>query len=218
MRKCLLLLFAGLLFTVSAMAVPVDCQFVAVSLDELINSPTYIDGCFVQDKLFTNFGYTQGDQLNPDASLVLTTFALTLGPNPPIGDLHSILFSGLGSSWVAPFQITYDIGLYNPPLGLSIIRAFFDLDVPGGVGPSTGTKTLVGLNGAYQINTTVGAPGEVAIPYEAFLAVTVDVDPKGAAVAGLVDSYTQGAIPEPGTWALLGGGLVLLGAIRRRKA
>jgi len=218
MRKCSLLLFVGLLFTVSAVAVPVDCQEIAVSLDDLINSPTYVDGCFVQDKLFTNFGYTQGDVNNPEASLVLTSFALTLGQNPPAGDLHTIQFTALGSSWTAPSQITYHIGLFNPAPGLSIIKGFFDLDVPGGVSLAAGKKTLVGSNGTYTINATVGSPGEIAINHENLLAVTVDIDPKGESISGLVDSYTQGTVPEPGTWALLGGGLLLLGGLRRRKA
>jgi hypothetical protein len=217
MQRYLLLFFIGLLFAVSAVAVPVDCQEAFPTLQELINSPTYVDGCFVQDKLFTGFGYTQGNLLNPDASLVLTTFALTLGPNPPAGDLHEIRFSGLGSSWVAPFQIIYNIGLYNAPPGTSIIRGDFDINVPGGGTLATGAKTLVGTNGTYTINATVGSPGSTAIAQETFLAVTVDVNPNGESVSALVDSYTQAAIPEPGTWALLGGGLVLLGALRRRK-
>lgn len=221
MRKCLLLFFASLLLTVSALAVPVDCQFETPRLSDLMNpAGIYVDGCFVQDKLFSNFGYvqyTQGGTGNPDATLVEASFGLTLGPNPPAGDLHEIRFEAVGSSWAVPFLISYDVSLYNPPVGLSIVKGYFDISVPGGGNLATGTKTLVGTNDTYTIVATVGSPGESSINSESFLAVTENVNPNGENVTSLVNSFTQGAIPEPGTWALLGGGLVLLCALRRRK-
>jgi hypothetical protein len=166
--------------------------------------------------LFSNFTYTQGDAANPDASQVLVIFALTPGPNPPAGDLHAIQFQSSVVNWTMPFGVSYNISVFGAPPGTSIVEAFFDLSVAGGGSVAAGTKTLVG-NDTYTINAAVGGPGTSAINYETSLGVTVAVNPNGEEVSSIVDSYTQGMIPEPGTWAMLGGGLVLLGALRRRK-
>jgi len=220
MRRLWLMLVLTGLFAGVAAAAPVNCQKIAPTLQNLMTSPTYADGCFVQDKLFNNFGYVQGDVANPLASSVYTSFALTPGPNPPEGDLHEIRFTAVGRTWTKPFTITYDVSLYLAPLGTSIVQSFFDINVPGGDSLPFGTQTMTGANGNYSLTATVPSPGTANIANEIALAVKLEVNPAGQHVSNIVDSYTQdftAPVPESATIGLVGAGLVLIGLLRRRK-
>lgn len=218
MRKVCLLLMLSVVCTIAAFAAPVECltQNNPVLLSDLMGQ-AYADGCLVQDKLFSNFSYGQGVPSNPDSSSVMVSFALTPGSSPPAGDLHVIQLTSLGVSWTAPFVIGYRIAVYNAPPGTGIVEASFDLNVPGGNTLPVGAKQLTGSNGTYFINASVGSPGSTTINYETALDVIMAVNPAGEAVSSLVDSYSQGVIPEPGTWALIGGGLAAFGVFRRRR-
>lgn len=204
-----------------ALAAPVDCQFRRPSLQQLISDPLYADGCYVQDKLFSNFGYVQGGGANPTAAQVRTTFGLTLGPNPPAGDLHEVRFTSIGLSWTLPFTITYNVGLYLPPPNTVIVEGFLDVNVPGADTLPTGSSTMVGANSTYIANATVPAPGLVAINNETALSIRLDINTRGQRVTQIVGALTQDVndtvVPEPTTFGLLGGGLVLIGLVRRRR-
>lgn len=124
----------------------------------------------------------------------------------------------IGVNWTLPFTITYDVSLYNAPQGTSIVQAFLDINVPGGDTLPTATQNITGANN-YSLTATVPSPGSVNLANEIAFAVALDVYPNGQRVSNVVDSYTQDyfVVPEAATLGLVGGGLVLIGFLRRLK-
>src|SRR4026207_770913 len=95
----------GLLAAASARAVPVACEH-QTTLAALM-SLNASGGCFVQDKLFTNFAYSLGGN---DAALVNATLVFQLVPGQ---DVHGWTFAHQGA-WTSGFTLSYTVAVEPP--------------------------------------------------------------------------------------------------------
>jgi uncharacterized repeat protein (TIGR01451 family) len=132
----------GLLATASAQAVPVPCpqQTTLAALMSLNAS----GGCFVQDKLFTNFAYSLGGN---DAALVSATLVFHLVPGQ---DVHGWTFAHQGA-WTSGFTLSYTVDVNPPNPAVAITASKDQIDtglVPDGTSVSdTQTGATLSLNG-----------------------------------------------------------------------
>jgi uncharacterized repeat protein (TIGR01451 family) len=137
----LLVLLAG----ASAQAVPVPCPG-ATTLDVLMS---LLDGCFVQDKLFTNFAYSLGAV---DAALVNATAVYAVVPGQ---DAHGWTFAHQGS-WTSGFTLSYTVSVDPPGPGLAITASKDQIDtglIPDGTSVTdTQTAATLTLSGSTAAN------------------------------------------------------------------
>ena len=169
-----------------------------------------------QDKLWDNFGVGN----LPVGTLLTLSFA-HVGSQ----DIHTIAYGdpfgayGAGAS----FHWSYDISVLNgPPPTISDVAS----DIDQTRGSSTLMTTLVdNHSNTYMTNftqngtLTSGTTTATFLPGVDMLAVSdmLMINTNGSDVTGIANSYTQTFVPEPGTLALLGSGIVGLATILRRR-
>lgn len=212
---------AALLVVVSASpaeAVPVDCT-------TLSTLQSYIDqnaggGCFVQDKLFSNFTYTGGGPVTAALVDVDATFNVLPGQ-----DIHGFVFTpltsvGANGVWTSNFTLGYTMAVI-PPSSFLIVAAKEQINTGVG-GTNVTAQSTKTPGGVINVAGLVNPPGEsvsiALIPPSALLTSFTNVTfGAGGILASLEEDYTQAVIPEPTTLVLLGSGLIGVGTRLRRK-
>jgi hypothetical protein len=216
MRKLLVLVVLAVAFSAVASADPILCTDASLTnLQALINQ-SQAGGCYVQDKLFTNWSYSG------------TTAATNVGFNVifsaaiPGIDVHGFSFTpkddvGLPSIWTADFSLGYTISVIQPSV-MTIIGVTDQMML--GPTANSSTTSWTHSNG-YNFNLSQGGsttgsslfPGVTSVDS---LAVVTIPGGTGSYVVSLEEDFTQISTPEPMTFVLIGTGLVGLGLIRRR--
>jgi hypothetical protein len=213
MKRLLAVLVVALGAASLVHAVPIDCrtmfrmdQYLAQSLD---------GGCFVQDKLFTDFFYTGGGSATAADVLVDTVFAVLPGQ-----DIHGFVITTMGAEpvWTTSFSWGYTITIF-PPNPLLVITSAKLQGNFGNIPPNPAMAVSTKTNGLVQ-DVFLGDETEI----DTFTGVTTlgsrtDVTiPTGGFLISLEETYTQQLIPEPAAATLLGIGLVALGIVARRRS
>ena len=216
MRKLMFFVVLVLAFSAAASAAPILCTDASLTnLQTLMNTNT-AGGCYVQDKLFTNWSYVP---LAGGTAATNVGFNVIFSGAIPGIDVHGFTFTpkddvGLPSIWTTGFTLSYTISVIQP--SIMVMAGVTDQMMLG----STANGTTVawthsnGVNFNLSQGSTTGStmfPGVTSI--DSLATVTI---PGGSYLVSLEEDYTQIATPEPMTFVLIGSGLVGLGLIRRR--
>ena len=217
MKKFLLTLSALVLSSVAAQGAA--CTNELVTLSSLLASGS----CESEDKLFefTSFASTGSLDLDSDDVLVSIDY-IELGTD----DVHKISLSrnpeGASNTFVAGngFTFAYTISVLPAFPNQRIVAAQVDsttvLGYQGtiikGITPNAGSP--------FDLMSVNGAPDQAFITPATSLDVVANVVVTQGALQNVSDSYAQAeaVVPEPGTYALMGAGLLGLAVVRRRKA
>jgi hypothetical protein len=183
-----------------------------VTLDTLLTGgANAASGCEITDKIFSNFSYTG----NVAASSVIVTFQ----SNGPIPGGATISFQpGVNCSAVSlTFTTTVDTTLCANCRIINVLDQIFTPPTPNSV---SGTFTHTGGSPA-AINLSGSSPATLS-GQGSFGNVTSTVttfnQTGGTQLQNVQSSFTETTIPEPATFVLLGGGLLALSMVRRKKA
>jgi hypothetical protein len=191
-------------------ATPVDCS-------SLSNFQQYLDqsalgGCFVQDKLFTDFTYTGGGTETASAVKVTATLAVIPGI-----DIHGFTFVP-DQVWSSSFSLGYTISVMTPGSGVNIVAALDQINL-GPLGNATTAISTKGNGAVYNLDMSTLTQSSGFAPVSSLSSFTQVTVPTGAFLISLEEQYTQTveSVPEPGTLLMITGGLLGLGFFRRRK-
>jgi hypothetical protein len=192
-------------------AVPIDCNGLT-TLQEYIDQNA-AGGCFVQDKLFSNFSYTGGGTVSADEVDVDVIFSVL-----PTTDIHGFTFTTIQGVpvWTVGFTLGYTISV-EPPSPLITITA---AQVQGLFGTQPNPATIVSTkSNGVVLNSAQGAETDTAIfaGVPSLASSTTVTIPLGGALQSLEENYSQTFVPEPGSMILLGLGFTVLSwGLRRR--
>ena len=219
MRQLTLIVTGLIVFGAASLkaAVITDCASVpganvASSNDVLFNygvwtAPGFT--CEQQDKIFSNFN---AGGAPTDSTLRLLLQSLGGGE-----DIHTVVFGGsFTSDFTVGYTVTVDTGISTE----RIFKVTGDIQNPGGSGSPSNLKTVFGAGGFTGSTTsTIGSPGiPIGVPNLTSLDVTDAYTANGGAATNIGNSFFQQTVPEPGTTALFGAGLLALGFISSRRA
>lgn len=196
---------------------------VSLTLDQFLANGNFASGCEIGDKLFNNFSYTGGVVAASNIGVTITR-----GSG---GIVYQTLLAPLSGSWTAGFNLGFTISVDTAIAPNNVIVQVKDQmnssqaepppilpNASMSVATSTpgGTLTLLGILGQETNQTPMFAATSVIH--------SITYDPNGAPANGPggqlfsfeVDTV-QGTIPEPATFAAMGGGLVILAVMQRKK-
>ncbi len=184
------------------------------------NTPT--TGCEAGDIQLTNFQMS-GSIDTPNVTVTISTS----GVNNQVTIFNMNDNNGFLNGFSMSYTVTMDFTANSvPPLSLggmwAVIQASPGLQVNGNDSQASWTKTL--SNGATGSSTvtdnsgTVPAAAPIAVDSVSFQVTDTYVPSVGGDdILNLSNKFTQGQTPEPSTMLLLGGALVALGAIGRKR-
>jgi hypothetical protein len=235
-RKYLVLPLAACAAAAMLQAAPIACPTTA-NLAQLIALSGTGNGCFIQDKLFNNFTYTNlsGTGATPAADVGAT---LVFQPGSNSQDIHGWIFAPTTGPWTTGFTLGYSIATVAGS-GVVITAAkdqsntgllpngdiVTDTQTPSSPGPG---GTMVA--GSPVTLTTMGTAGHETDQITFSPSATSVTTSTSASIGsgGILQSYEQDwfesagptSVPEPAgfTYGLLGSGFLLLGLMRFRKA
>lgn len=216
-------------------AAPLCIEVGPITLDRLLAGGDLAGGCIIEDKLFDNFSYSvasQGGGATVPAASGITVTPLVTPLNPGL-QFTALWAAGPGA--FADSTLGYAVSVQE---GGNAITDASLLMAGGHVGTGIAAidevlcvgDTFTGgcANGVLvTLNTLSSAVGVFSFDSESFGPVTVVDVVKDIGVVGGVDGvatvstfqqrYSEEAIPEPLTFLLTGGGLLVLGVLRRRR-
>jgi hypothetical protein len=219
MRQLTLIVTALILFSVGSLsaAAVTDCAAVpgatvASPNDILFLYSTWTAAgftCEQQDKIFSNF--------NPGTAPTDTTLRLLLQTLGGGLDIHTVVFGG---SFTSDFTVGYTVSVDTGLSTETIFKVTGDIQNPGSTGSPSNLKMVMGSGGfTGSLTSTIASPGTpIAVPNLTSLNVTDSYTANGGAVTGIGNSFFQqvpSGVPEPGTTALFGAGLLAVGFISR---
>jgi hypothetical protein len=165
--------------------------------------------CEQQDKIYSNFAL----------GALPNTATLRIQLQPLLGvDFHTVTFNG---NFGANFALSYDIAI-DPTLSpLALITAVTgDISNPSNQGTPSNLKTVF-TEGAVMIGSLTSVPGNpgssIATSVTA-LHVTDLYTANGGAAVSISNTFREdlhNGAPEPWTYAMVGGGFLLLASVRR---
>lgn len=207
-----------------ASATLADCLS-AHTLADLI-ADNSVGGCQHLDKIFSNFAYSL-----TDASLVTANHDFTPGPDST-QSIHGWTFARTSGTWSTGFTLSYDISVDLANFPFQRIYAINDQENSGfqpNTTSITDTETVTNPAGQTQIVVVTGgcATGCTESNQQNFSPLAASIHTSSVFTPGAngqLISYEQqwfersNAVPEPGTMALGGGALLLLGWFGKRRS
>ncbi len=165
--------------------------------------------CEQQDKIYSNFAL---GTIPTDATLRIQL--------QPLGtqEFHTVTVNG---NFGTAFTFSYDIAIdltQNPLNRITAITG--DISNPSNQGAPSNTKTVFTEGGATigSLVSTPGNPGATILLNQTAVHVMDAYVANGGAAVSISNTFRQdlnGGIPEPASYALIGGGLLLLAARSR---
>jgi len=213
MTRLALAAIAALVPFTTLQAVPISCNdpTMATLADYITQSAA--GGCFVQDKLFTNFSYTGGGAVTAASVNVDPVFSALPGT-----EIHGFVFNTTVGVpvWVTGFTLAYTIAVDPPDPLINMTAAKTQANFGILANPSSVTNTLG--NGVVQ---TVILGDETKIDtFAAVQSLTVSnvaTIPGGGFLISLENNFRQTLIPEPASNILIGAGLLAVAAFARKR-
>jgi hypothetical protein len=158
------------------------------------------------------------DDLSPDTFLALPTTRTAGDYGYTIGSPEGLFTVGGGDTWMSTNALSDVIDITGLTGGVQGVGGFvFGTDFSGFVVPSTVTLTVTAVGGAIDSltipsNTATTFLGAVSM--DGIQSIRLSI---AAEYVTLNDLTLAAAIPEPGTYALMLGGLGLVGWLARRR-
>jgi hypothetical protein len=223
--KCLKLTFVGMALTTLLVVGEARASVCTLSGPNYFGSfalnsngtlgPSDCTSVVQQDKTWSNFVFGG----LPAGTEVQFTFGKVGGQ-----DVHAIAFQAPFGPIGGTFTWSYDISVNsgNP------VELF---DVASSIGQSRGSSSLMTMlldnnSNTYMTNFTQTGPlvtsGTTTVAFKPgadslVVTDTLTIGPQGSDVTSVANSYTQLAVPEPGTLALFGVGIIGAAGVLRRK-
>lgn len=172
-----------------------------------LTSAGWADGCYTGDKEFTNFTYDPG-------SSGITSVDVSIREESGV---YSVVFSPASGSWISGiFTLSYQVMVLSP--SFSVVAASLDPAVTLGGGTVTVVDTITNGATTYATMTSIdGSHQEAAFSLQT-LQVTINGDltsNESRSLSNITTGFLQSDVPEPVTIALVGGGFLVLGLLRR---
>ncbi len=165
--------------------------------------------CQQQDKIYSNFSL---GTIPTD-----TTLRIQL---QPIGtqEFHTVTVNGnFGTAFTFSYDIAIDLTL-NPSNRITAVTG--DISNPSNQGAPSNTKSIFTEGGAMigSLVSTQGNPGGTILLSQTAVHVMDAYVPNGGAAVSISNTFREdiNAVPEPASYALIGGGLLLFATRRRR--
>jgi hypothetical protein len=222
MKRLLLLAILLLPFALSASSLP-NCGSVPITWSTVVGWHTPTTGCQAGDIQLSNFQLTSGTIDTPNVTVTIST----TGANSQVTILNMNDNNGFLNAFSMSYVVTIDFTANSvPPLSLggmwAVVQASAGLQVNGNDSQATWTKVLsngaTGTSTVSDVNGSVPAAPPIFINSVSFL-VTDTYTPVvgGQDILNLSNKFTQGPVPEPSTMLLLGGALIGLGVVGRKR-
>jgi hypothetical protein len=207
-----LLLLLALPFLAGAS--PIACT--AGSIDVSTFNATYAEGCYQQDKLYSNFVLT-----GVPANTFVQFTQQSLGGGV---DRHIATFTGDFDALAGIFTIQYDITMYQPALLREISTVALDAQLPQ-LATENVTTTVTDLLTSFTYAPLVVYPGQPGNGHAELnltsltttLRIVDQVDPAGGGISSFANAFTEVTVPEPASFLTAGLALLGLGLLRRRR-
>jgi hypothetical protein len=209
LKKLLFLLTVFIAMMIPSFAAPL-CN--TVTLDTLLaGGVNAAQGCQISDKIFNGFSYT--------GIIAAANVVVVLQTNGPIPAGATINFTpNNGQNW-SSVSLTYTTMIDTTLCATcKFVNALDQIFTPPTPNDNAGTYNHPGF-GSVNVNgnTPSNLSGQVAIGGTSV--VTTFVQTGGTTLQSLSSTFTQTrtAVPEPSTFAVLGGGLFAFALYRREK-
>ncbi len=209
MKKLLLLAFVLIVAAIPSFAAPV-CS--SITLDQLLTGGSNaLLGCQVSDKIFNNFTYTG----SVAASNVTVNFASN-GPIPQGASIQFISGTGSWTSMNVSFDTSVDTAMCSACRIVNALDQIFTSPTPNT------TAGVFTQNGLPNVNVNGSSPSALSGQKNFANVLTVSTNFTQTAGEDLqrvsVSLAETSGVPEPATFAMLGGGLIALALFRRKRS
>jgi hypothetical protein len=200
------------LATASAAIVPCPGLTTLANLLVIASGPG--NGCVEQDKIFSNFSYSDtADAANVNANVVFNA-----GGGGPNTSIHGWVFTRSGN-WSSGFTLSYDIAIAPGNPTVSIFQAKDQANtgaIPNASSltdtqtPNVGGPYVIGVNGALAGNET--SSHSLVSNAQSIHTSTAAVIPAGNILVSYEQDWFEATagVPEPGSWAVMLGGIALI--------
>jgi hypothetical protein len=204
MRKLVVVSLFVFVFTCTSWGLPVNCSTLTTFSALVASNNNAEPGCIDQDKLYTNWGGTLPGTTQADIDTVEAGGT----------DFHSVQMIDIGPG---SYTLSYRVSVWTGTGVITQVQVAADINPP----TASVSKDVFVSGGAFVGNafTNSGVIATLPItPGQTSLDISESINVAGF-LQSTTDTYVQEGvtIPEPGAYLLLGGGLIALAVLRRRK-
>lgn len=164
--------------------------------------------CEQQDKIYSNFSV--------GAIPIDTTLSIQLQPLGLV-DFHTVTFNGnFGTNFLVSYDVAVDL-IMSPKARITLVTG--DLSNPSNLGTPSNTKTVFSEAGVMlgTLTSLPAVPGSSIPTFNTALHVTDNYLAGAGAAVSISNTFREdlNAVPETFSYALVGGGFLLLASLRR---